>query len=320
VSYGDIIRDAFSIAWRHRFMWFFGFFLSGAAGSLVSPTNFGISGEGASTGGIPPWLDSLGRWIQENLVLFVVLVAVFVLSVISIWLALYAISRGALAESVAAIDQSEGRRFGSAWRAGTANFWRVLGQVTIVSLIWLGLALVIFMLGALLAVGTFAATDSIAVRVLIVAFAAILLLPLLVVISVILTIVGQFALRALVVAGEGVFASIGIGYRLFRRNVGKSLLLLLIQIGIALAVGGVMFAVLAIAGLVLSVPVTLLSSSGQDAVSAAVAVVFGLILSIPFIVLTSAIGVFHQAYWTLAYLRLTGYPEGSEPAQQARAA
>ncbi len=320
MSYGDIIKEAFSIAWRHRFMWFFGFFLSGAAGSLVSPTNFGISGEDATSGGVPPWLYSLGRWIQENLVLFVVLVAVFVLSVITIWLALYAISRGALAESVAAIDRGEGRRFGSAWRAGIANFWRVVGQVTIVSLIWLGLMLGIFLLGALLAVGTFAATDAIAVRVLVVAFAAILLLPLLLVISVVLTIVGQFALRALVVAGEGVFASIGSGYRLFRRNLGRSLLLLLVQIGIALAVGGVMFAFVAIAGLVLSVPVTLLSSSGQDAASTAVAVGFGLILSIPFIVLTSAVGVFHQAYWTLAYLRLTGYPRGSEPEQQVRAA
>jgi hypothetical protein len=196
----------------------------------------------------------------------------------------------------------------------------VVGQVTIVSLIWLGFALVIFLLGALLAVGTFAATDSTAVRILVVALGTILLLPLLVAISVVLSVVGQFALRALVVAGEGVFASIGSGYRLFRHNPGRSLLLLLIQIGIALAVGGVMLAALTIAGLVLSVPVTLLSSSGQNAVSVGVAVVFGLILSIPFIVLTSAVGAFHQAYWTLAYLRLTEYPEGSEPARQARAA
>ena len=320
MSYGDIIKDAFSIAWRNRFMWFFGFFLSGAAGSFVSPTNFGGFGEDVSTGGVPPWLYSLGQWIQENLVLFVVLVVGFVLVVVSIWLALYAVARGALAESVAAIDRGEERRFFSAWRAGTRYFWRVLGQVTIISLIWLGLTLVIFLLGALLAVGIFAATDSVAVRVLVVAFGAILLLPPLVVVFVVLLIVGQFALRALVVGGEGVFASIGSGYRLFRRNAGRSLLLLLIQIGIALAVGGVMFAVLAIAGLLLSVPVTLLSSSGQNVVSAVVAVVFGLVLSIPFIVLTSAVGVFHQAYWTLAYLRLTEYPEGSEPAQQARAA
>jgi hypothetical protein len=323
VSYGDIIRDAFWISWRNRFMWFFGFFLSGAAGSFVSPTNFGnfgVLGEDTPTGGAPFWLLNLGRWIQENVVLFVVLVAVFVFSVVSIWLALYAISRGALAESVAAIDRGEERSFSSAWRAGLSSLWRVLGQITIISLIWLSLTLVISLLGALLAVGIFAATDSVAVRVLVVAFEAILLIPLLVVVSVVLTIVGQFALRALVVGGEGVFASVGSGYRLFRRNFGRSLLLLLVQIGIALGAGGAMFAVLTIAGLLLSIPLTILSASGQNVASVVVTAVLGLILSIPFIVLASAVGVFHQAYWTLAYLRLTEHPEGTEPAQQARAA
>jgi len=81
-----------------------------------------------------------------------------------------------------------------------------------------------------------------------------------------------------------------------------------------------MFAVLTAAGLLVSIPVTLLSSSGQDVASVIVAVVLGVILSIPFVVLTSAVGVFHQAYWTLAYLRLTGYPESTEPEQQASAA
>ncbi len=319
MSYGEVIKEAFWIAWRNRFMWFFGFFVSGAAGSFVSPTNFATFGADTPAGGPPLWLVNLVGWIQENPVLFVVLVAVFVVLVVSIWLALYAISRGGLAESVTAIDGGEERRFSSTWRAGVSHFWRVVGQVTILSLVWFGLTLVISVLGALLAAGTFAATDSVAVRVLVVALAAIVLLPLLIVISVIVGIVAQFALRALVVGGEGVIASIGSGYALFRRNIGSSLLLLLIQVGIALGVGSVMFAALSAAGLLVSVPVTILSSSGQGAASAVVAAVLGVILSIPFIVLASAVGVFHQAYWTLAYLRLARHPEGTEPARQAGA-
>ncbi len=320
MSYGDVIRDAFWIAWRNRFMWFFGFFVSGAAGSFVSPTNFANFGADTPAGGPPLWLVNLVGWVEENAVLFAVIAVVFVLLVVSIWLALYAISRGALAESVTAIDRGEERRFSSTWRAGVSHFWRVVGQVTVISLIWLALTLVISLLGALLAAGTFAVTDSVAVRVLVVAFGAIVLLPLLAVIFVVLLIAGQFALRALVVGGEGVFASIRSGYTLFRRNVGSSLLLLLIQVGIALGVGSAMFVALTAAGLLVSLPVTILSSSGQDAASLVVAVVLSVILSIPFIVLASAVGVFHQAYWTLAYLRLAGHPEGTEPAQQASAA
>jgi hypothetical protein len=320
MAYGDIIRDAFWIALRNRFMWFFGFFVSGAAGSIVSPTSFGTFGSDAPAGGTPLWLLDLIRWVQENLVLFLVLVGVFVVFVVTIWLALYVISRGALAESVAAIDRGGERNFSSTWSAGVSHFWRVVGQVTVISLIWLGLTLAIVALGTLVFVGTSAATDSIAARVLVAAVATILLLPLLVVIFVVLLIVGQFALRELVVGGGGALASIGSGYRLFRRNVGRSLILLLIQVGIALGVGGVMFTLLSLAGLLLSVPVTLLSSSGQSVASTGVGVVLGLVFSVPFIVLTSAVGVFHQAYWTLAYLRLTEHPDGTEPAQQASAA
>jgi len=256
-------------------------------------------------GGMPPWLLDLAYWIRDNVVLFVVLATTLVLLVVTVWLVLYAISRGALAESVAARDRGEARRFSSAWRAGLSSFWRVIGQVTIISLFWFGLTLVIFALGALLFVGISAATESIAVKVLAGALGTLLLLPLLAAIFVVLLVISQFALRALVLGGEGVFASIGTGYRLFRSNIGTSLLLLLIQVGIALAVGGVMFATISLAGLLLSVPVTFLSSSGLGAASTAVAVVLGLIFSAPFVVITSAAGVFHQAYWTLVYLRLT---------------
>ena len=307
MSYSDIIRDAFWIAWRNRFLWFFGFFVSGAAGSIVTPSNFANMGasNAPAMGGMPPWLLDLAYWIRDNVVLFVVLATTLVLLVVTVWLVLYAISRGALAESVAARDRGEARRFSSAWRAGLSSFWRVIGQVTIISLFWFGLTLVIFALGALLFVGISAATESIAVKVLAGALGTLLLLPLLAAIFVVLLVISQFALRALVLGGEGVFASIGTGYRLFRTNTGTSLLLLLIQVGIALAVGGVVFATISLAGLLLSVPVTFLSSSGLGAASTAVAVVLGLIFSAPFVVITSAAGVFHQAYWTLVYLRLT---------------
>ena len=135
MSYGDIIRDAFWIAWRNRFMWFFGFFVSGALGSFVSPTNFGTFGAETPASGSPLWLVNLFGWIQENVILFAVLAAVLVLLLVTIWLALYVISRGALAEGVAAIDRGEERTFSPAWRAGVSHFWPVAGQVTVISLI-----------------------------------------------------------------------------------------------------------------------------------------------------------------------------------------
>ena len=50
-----------------------------------------------------------------------------------IFLALVVISNGGLADSVAAIERGERRRFGSTWRAGTSRFWRVLGYCILFS-------------------------------------------------------------------------------------------------------------------------------------------------------------------------------------------
>jgi ABC-type sugar transport system permease subunit len=73
------------------------------------------------------------------------------------------ISHGALAESVAALHRGETRRFGLAFRTGTRNFWRVLGQILLFLGIVLGLLLVVGIPLALLVAGAFA-TDSTALR------------------------------------------------------------------------------------------------------------------------------------------------------------
>lgn len=74
------------------------------------------------------------------------------------------ISQGAVAESVAAIDRGERRRFSSAFRVGLSNFWPVPGQLLLFILIGIGFLLVIGIPIAALVLGTFSATDSVGHR------------------------------------------------------------------------------------------------------------------------------------------------------------
>ncbi|MDQ3862624.1 MAG: hypothetical protein M3317_03835, partial [Actinomycetota bacterium] len=164
-------------------------------------------------------------------------VIVLVLLIFLVFFVLYVISQGGLTESVAAIEGGEARRFSSTWRAGITYFWRVLGQVLLFVGIVLGLLLVVGAPVALLVVGTFAATDSIALRAIVAAVAAVVVVALLVVVFIPLAIVRQFARRELVVGGQRVVASVGSGYRLFRQNLGRSLLVWLIQLGLMLGAG-----------------------------------------------------------------------------------
>ena len=316
MNYGEIIRDAFTISWRNKFLWFFGFFLSAAINSVVIPSRLGGPAPGAAgvaSGQPPGWITNLGRAVQSNPVPLIVGISLAVLAVVLIWIFFFVLSQGALNESVAAIDRGEGRRFGLAWRAGLARFWRVLGLLVVIGLISLVATLVLYGLGGLIGVGVFFVTESVALRVLVVALVVLIFLPLTIVVTVFFALLIRYALREAVVAGEGVFASVEGGVRLLRRNVGRSLVLLLIQLGLVIAFGLVMFVATLVAGLLLSALVSALAGAELGALAVAVGVVASVILSVPFVLVTCFAGAFHQAYWTLAYLRLTA-PEAS-PAQ-----
>jgi uncharacterized membrane protein len=74
-----------------------------------------------------------------------------------------------------------------------------------------------------------------------------------------LSIIVQFALREIVVGRERVFGSIGSGYRLFRHNLGKSLLLWLIQLALALGAGIALLILIIVLGLILFLPTIILA-------------------------------------------------------------
>ncbi len=229
-----------------------------------------------------------------------------VLLVALFFIILAIISQGSLADSVAAIDRGQGRRFGSAFSSGTGNFWRVLGYYVVFFLVALGLLVVIGIPVALLIGGTFAATQSTGARVSVAVVVGILAVLLLIVVFIPLSIIGQYALRDIVVRRERVLGSVGSGYTLFRHNIGRSLLLWLIQLGLSIGIGIAFILLLLIVGLILALPAIALAAAGSSTgVWIAAGVPAVLIVFLLFLVATGAIGTFSHAYWTLAYLRLT---------------
>ncbi|MBA2693253.1 MAG: hypothetical protein H0U65_12310 [Rubrobacter sp.] len=302
-SYGDVIRDSFRISWRNKFLWFFGFFAAGGATNISSnfsnvPTNFG--------GGLPPW-------VENNLTAIIVFAAVLAVVLILALVFLYLVSVGGLTGSVAAISRGEERRFGSTFRAGMSSLWRVLGQIILLFLIGLGLTIAIFLVAGLPILLTFLLTDSTTARIVVGILFGLFGVLLLIAVFVPFAIIGQYALRALVIDGSGVAGGIREGYDLFRRNIGKSLLLWLINVGLSIGVGIVTFLVTLLLGLVLFLPAILLGIS-EETTGAIVAGVFGAILLLPILVLLgAATGTFFHAFWTISYLRLTGRVSAPEP-------
>jgi hypothetical protein len=311
MNYGDLIRDAFRITLHNRYLWFFGFFAGGTGTNFVgnipsTGANFNPDKFQRLGAGLSGLTAQVGQGLSETVLILGIVVVVLIIALFFIILAI--ISQGALADSVAAIDRGEGRRFGSAFSSGTGNFWRVLGYYVVFFLIALGLLMVIAIPVALLIGGTFAATKSTGARVSVAVVVGILAVLLLIVVFIPLSIIGQYALRDIVVRRERVLGSVGSGYGLFRHNIGRSLLLWLIQLGLSIGIGIAFILLLLIVGLILALPAIALAVAGYTTAAIIAAVIAGLILLPVLLVAAGAIGTFSHAYWTLAYLRLTAPP------------
>jgi len=303
MNYGDLIRDAIQITRHNRYLWFFGFFAGlGSGGSGGGGGGGGDFDEqnSAEIASVAAFAAQRGPF--DNVLLIVALVVVVFL-ILVVFFALYVISQGGLTESVAAIERGEARRFSSTWRAGISYFWRVLGQVLLFVGIVLGLLLAVGIPFALLIAGAFA-TDSTALRALVIFVAVLVGIAVLIVIFIPLAIVRLFARRELVVRGVGVLGSVGTGYRLFRRNLGTSLLVWLIQLGLMLGAGIALIIGLLVVGFVLFLPTILLAVAGSSTAAIIAGVVAGLLLLPLLVVAVAILGTFNHSYWTLAYLRL----------------
>jgi len=316
MNYSDLLSEAFRLTWRNRYLWFFGFFVVGGGGSFNFPANVGRQEMQDPFGPDAGALD----WISNNLVLFLTAVISVVVVLALIFLVLSMISHGALAESIAALHRGETRGFGSAFRAGTANFWRVLGLKVLFFLIALGLILVIFLPVVLGGLAAFSLTDSTGLRVLAVALGVIFVFVALVVVFLPFAIINQYALRELVVSRRRIMESIAGGFGLFRRNIGRSLLVWLIQLAVMLGLGIAMLVVLVIFGAILLGPAIALFATEHATAGVVAGVVGGILFLVPVFVISGAVGAFNHAYWTLAYLRLVEPPEDVEPAQASAAA
>jgi hypothetical protein len=310
MNYGELIGDAFRITLRNRYLWFFGFFAGGST-SFNVPTNVPMGGGNFNPDDFQSSSSILsavqvGQGLGTGILIAGVVIVAIILALFFIFMSI--VSQGALADSVAAIDRGDRRGFGVAFRSGMGNFWRVLGYYVVFILIAIGLLLVIGIPVALVIGGTFAATQSVGARITVAVVVGLLAVLALVVVFVPLSIIGQYALREIVVRRERVLGSVGSGYGIFRRNLGRSLLILLIQFGISIGIAIAFFLALLIVGLVLFIPTIALAIAGYSTAAIIAGVIAGVILIPLLLVATGAIGTFSHAYWTLSYLRLTAPP------------
>lgn len=323
MEYSRILKRALEITWRYRALWLFGALIALFAGGGASSSSFNYSFDGRDLGTVPPFQ------MQPQVDPAAVATAILLLVLIGIALAvlffvvgtiLRYISETALMRMVDDLEET-GRKH--TWRNGFRLGWSQRSlRLFVIDLIFgipvaiMFVALFFFALTPLILWATGDTTAGVLGTVATVGlFLLVILLAIL--IALVLSLLRPFFYRMAVLEDRGIFNSIGEGFRLVRRHLGKAvamwLLLVAIQIAWGIAMIPVVFVVVVIGLLIGGLPAlavgALVGAVTQGALPWLLAALVGvplflLVTGIPLLLLGGLIQVYLSTAWTLTFREL----------------
>lgn len=196
---------------------------------------------------------------------------------------------------------------GWAWNAGFARFWSIFGLALLLALPVIALLFVILLVILLPIVVPLMSGGKPSPMALVPMCGTLAIgIPLLIVLSIVLGLLHELALRYVMLSGHGAFQAVGESWRAFRSRFKDTALMYLIAVGLNIAAGIVIAIPLVIVALVIIVPAVVAAIAGKWAAFAAVIVVAVLLVSLLSLAFTAVWGTFTSALWTVFFRRFTG--------------
>lgn len=284
IDYIKIFKRAWSITWRNRFLWWFGFFvaLAGSGGCFNFPVN--NKWERVENGQIM-------NFVSDHIV-GIIIGAVILCILLIIFLILGVIGRGALIKGTERIVKNEPANFKIGMQDGKKYFWKLLFQDII-----LGLCIIVSLLVLFVPVAILFATKTYITGTLVAILAVFIFIPLMILI-VFLRLYGRIYL---VLGNAKIISSLELAYELLMKNKLASIVmgLLFIPIGLVLLIA---FIALAATLAIIFVPLGLIF----NLILAKVGLIF--VIALGFLCLLAAVflmksvyEVFTQAAWVLFF-------------------
>lgn len=320
---GRIITRSFEITIKHRALWLFGILLAIFGGESSNLSN-GLNFRGGGSPGVPPnqplpggGLPQFPQISANTIIAIIAVVGCVVLIFLLLSIILRFVSRAALIGLVQELEAEQAtptvRR---GFNIGFDRFWSLLGIALWINIPLFLISLVLILLAAapllaslipLIQAGRTpeqafgpAIAGIMGSAVLFCCVAIILVL-----VQLVLQPFYQFFMRTCVIGQRGALDSIREGYRLVRANLGNTILLYVVLIGLAIAYTFVAVILLLV---LLAIVAGAAIAVGVAAQSATPGIVVGLVLGIPLLLLFLLIGglyqVFDSAMWTEGYLAL----------------
>jgi hypothetical protein len=249
MAYQAILERAWNVLRRNLFLIGLGVLVTlgnggGSSGSNANATFSGDAGAqgpntfpGAESGQFPPFESWALPAAIVGLLLIIGLVFGLIIFVLS------SVARGGLVDAVNTIEEGAESSFGLAWNAGWSRLWTLLGIGIIPAIpVLLGVLLLLASVGATIGFGALfdiSQWDDALLGAGI--FLSATLLCILVPLTIVLSLLRTFAVRACMLEGRSVWDSYSRGWSVATANLGSAIIFFLIQIGISIVLGLILF-------------------------------------------------------------------------------
>lgn len=315
MPYSQILSRAFEITRRHRALWVFGFLVAlfgGAGGGGGGPNfNFGSRDFGRGRpfeGPLPFNIDPAAMVGVIVLLVGLALILVVIAAVVRF------VSEVALIDGAARADDGERVTLAGGFRRG----WSRDAFFFLLTKLLLALPLIVVAIGvavvaaALLAggIGAAAATERGVFAALGIGLFLIVLLPaiaLLVLLAMGLALLGQWAVREVVLRRAGPVEAVGAAWQLARTYPKETILFGLLMLAVSFGFGLLLTPLVLLAGALVIGPAFLAYQTANSLVAAlAVGAPLGLLALIVFSIIAGLFVTFSSTAWTLAWRYLRG--------------
>lgn len=324
MDYLGIIKRAFQITIKNKFLWILGFLAAFTEGG-IGGFNFGSFNTSGWNNLKALWQEQNGsssplqnpasnlvqekvlgnqiasqdfsaisNWVSLHLNL-IIIIGIVLIVVIIVLLVVSEMSKGGLIWAVSEINKDKKTNFSESFKKGFRMFWRIFGIEIVVGLIALAV-IMIYIVPAIFMV-------VFKLYIVAIVWALVLILPL-ILFFIFLRILRMYALRYIAIESAGVSDSLREAYTLFRKKLKEVLVVWLIALGLGFGIGIVIALLyLILLAVLFAIGFGLYLAAGVWGAVVCV-IIFGLILLAISFVVSGFIHSFLSSYWTLAYLEL----------------
>jgi hypothetical protein len=308
MNYSSILTRAWTIAWKYKILWIFGFLamLGGGgsgwnAGSGGSNFRYSVNDGSAQIeqSNLPPeWKSFVNQLSQININTWINIIVAVGCCLLLLWVCLSVLSiigRGGLIGGIVKADATGGVSFGDAWGTGVRYFWRLLALRLLAIVVNLVAGIILLLSGAIITVFTCG-------------LGCIPVICGMVIIGVALRLWFRLMDYAVVVENQGVGEAIGRAWTILRDHIGPAVIVYLILLAVSLVMGFVVLILVAPgAALIFLSFLPLITQAGSLNVPL---LVIGIVLLVIFTLVSLLINavytVWETGVWTFAYQAMIG--------------